>query len=204
MKKKLAFLLMVQFTLISILPLYAEAPNEDEIEVIAKIQSHGKHLQIIRSNEDDVIPSVLKNDSLKYIISSLLPGDEAVISGKIIYQASTVESQTTFKPIFMISSIRPISLKRLGSVQRNELNEQLGPAYAKSEVDHQKFISFPVTTEVASAITVTSAALLMSSLTASTSQPGTVQQLNGGLILFAGALATGVFIFEQIKGKVSK
>ena len=204
MKNKLLFLIIIQFICIASLPLYAEVSHEEEIEVIARIQSHGKHFQVIRSKEDDVIPSLLQNDKLKGTISNLEPGDEAVIRGKIIYQASTIESQTAYKPIFLITSIRPISLKRLGSVQRNEINEQLGPAYSKSEVNHQKFISFPVTTEVASALTMTTAALLMTSLTASPTQAGPVQQLNGGLIIFAGALATGVFIFEQIKGKVSK
>jgi hypothetical protein len=203
MKNKFLFLFITQILLATSFSTMANAPESEEIEVIARIQTQGSGIKVTRSEGNDVIPSLLQNDQLKEMISALKPGDEAIIKGRITYQPSTVESQTSYRPIFIITSIRPISLKRLGFAEREKLNEDT-QIYSKIDDYQHRYISFPISTEIASAVTLTSAALLMSSLSASTTQPGTVTQINSGLILFAGALATGVFIFEQITGKVSK
>lgn len=178
---------------------FAQAQTEtSQIEVFARIQTAGHAIKLIRSNEGDVIPSVLKDKNLEKIISTLSPGDEALVKGHITYQPRIIEGRTNLDPIFVIESITPISLKRLGELKGYEAND-LSPLLFTSDRDFSP-LTIPISTEVASAITLSTTILLMHSLTASDSQPQVSQQLNSGLFLFAGALATGVFIYEQIKG----
>ena len=61
--------------------------------------------------------------------------------------------------------------------------------------------SLPVTGPVASAITMTMGLLMLQELSVSENEPKARKDFNAGLIFSAGALATGVFIYEQIRGK---
>jgi hypothetical protein len=173
-------------------------PPDEVVRVIARIQSQGGNVKIVRSAEKDVIPSLLEDQKLKDVIGTLQAGDEAVIEGRITYQTTYLEGQTTFKPVFIISSITPISLKRLAQADRVNLDNTLGPSFAPIEYFNYSQASFPVSTKVASAMTLTTAALLMNSLSAGPTTPHTSTQLNSGMFLFAGLMATGVFLFEQI------
>ena len=196
MKKNL--LLALILVCISVNTALGQPQNSSEIEVLARIQTVGHGVNLVRLNEGDVIPSLLQDKKLEKVISSLEPGTDALVKGHISYQATTVEGQTKLKPLFIIESIKPVSLKMLGKVKGTSENELASSLIHKQEKSYSP-ITIPVSTEVASAITLTTTVLLMQSLTANPNQVDTKQQLNTGLFLFAGALATGVFIYEQIK-----
>lgn len=173
------------------------AQTEKKIEVLAKIRTVGNSIELIVPNEKETIPSLVQKKELEKIINSLIPGDEALVTGHIIYHAHSLEGQTSYRPIFIIEDIKPISLRLLGKM---DLATTFESSYAtlKPQDNFYPPIGIPVSTEVASAITMTSTLLLMHSLGSSSAQPQATQQMNAGLFLFAGALATGIFIYEQI------
>ncbi len=170
--------------------------------MVARIHQFKKGIELIRSEQGDVIPSHLGNKQLESIVANMSPGDEAVIEGHVIYQAATLEGPSKFTPIFVIDSIKPISLKKLSS------EGVVLPATDDRYLFQKEFISsrytIPLSTEVATSITMTAATLMMSSLAASPEQTHLNQQLNQSMIIFAGALATGVFIYEQINDQIKK
>lgn len=138
------------------------------------------------------------------VINKLNPGDETIIEGHITYHMSLNETQNQYSPIFVIESIKPVSLRLLG--QQNEKAPEIESS-KRFQLSNEKVYSpmgIPVTTEVASSITLTTSALLLQSLTAGPNEPGTHQKLNSGMIIFAGALATGVFIYENIAESLKK
>ena len=175
-----------------------------QIEVLARIQTTGHAVKLIRLNEGDSIPSILNDKKLENIISEMGSDNEALVKGHISYHATTnIEGQAKLDPIFIIESIHPVSLKLLGKIKIPDDNEMTSNIF-KTRDQNFSPVSIPVTTEVASAITMTSALLLMQSLAANPSQPGVTQQLNSGVFIFAGVLATGVFIYDQLKGNTKK
>jgi hypothetical protein len=171
-----------------------------QIEVLAKIQTTGHSVKLIRLSEGDTIPSLLYDQKLEEIISRMEPEGEALVKGHITYHATTLEGQAKLEPIFIIESINPISLKLIGKIKAPDDNELASALFRSPNKSYAPF-AIPVSTEVASAITMTSAVLLMQSLAANPNQQETQQQMNTGLFLFAGVLATSVFIYDQIKSK---
>jgi hypothetical protein len=173
---------------------------KNQIEVLAKIYTTGHAIKLIRLSEKDVIPSILQDQKLEEAIARLDPDSEALVKGHITYHATTLEGQVKLEPIFIIESINPISLRLIGKIKAPDDNELASSAFRSPDKSYAPF-SIPVTTELASAITMTSAVLLMQSLAANPNQPDTKQQVNTGMFLFAGVLATSVFIYDQIKSK---
>ena len=177
-----------------------ETVPTNQIEVLAKIQTTGHAIKLIRLSEGDVIPSILQNAKLEETIARLDHDSEALVKGHITYHATTLEGQAKLEPIFIIESINPISLRLIGKIKTPDDNELASSAFRSPDKSYAPY-AIPVTTEVASAITMTSVVLLMQSLAANQNQPDTKQQINTGMFLFAGVLATSVFIYEQIKSK---
>lgn len=140
----------------------------------------------------------LKDEKIKKQLSQLKEGDEVLIVGKVQYQAKTVESKTVFTPLLIIESIHPVSLKEIGKVtiKEEDLQTKFHPMNTN---DEPKVI--PLSSDAASAITLTASVLLLNSLTSNGTEVDTKQQLNRGLIFSAGALATGLFIYEQLTRK---
>lgn len=172
----------------------------EQVQILARIHHTQEGIDLIRSQEGDVIPSHLQDKELEKIISSMRAGDEAIITGHISYQASSVETRTKLNPVFIIESIKPISLKRLGESATKDDGKWSVPLLQNQDIIHTYPI--PVTTEVASAITLTSAMLLMNSLATRTSDQQGFNDLNQGTIIFAGTLFTGLFIYEQIRNQL--
>gem|GEM_PF-1432424 len=195
MKKLSLLMLLVSF--LSANTAAGQPQTSSEIEVLARIQTSGSAVSLVRLTEGDVIPSVLQDKKLEKVIASLEPGTDALVKGHISYQATTIEGQTKLKPLFIIESISPVSLKMLGRVKGFSENDLASTLIHNQEKSYSP-VTIPISTEVASAITLTTTVLLMQSLTANPSQSHGEHQLNTGIFLFAGALATGVFIYEQI------
>jgi hypothetical protein len=111
------------------------------------------------------------------------------------------EGQKNLKPVFLIESIHPISLQRLGQIDLKEIDQEIH--IKPIEYDPKKG-SIPVTSNVASAITITAGVLLLQNLTPPDQGFTQNKDLNTGLIFSAGALATGLFIYDQIKDQSNK
>lgn len=188
---------LILFCIISMSFHFAEANSSvfEEITILGRIDGHGAALRVVRSQEGDAISGMLQTKQLENELVGLQKGDEILIKGYMTYRNFSIEGGTQISPVFMVQSIRPISLSRLGKVENTKWPE------SSNELIYQKTyspIGIPVTTQVASAITLTSSILLLQSLTSGPNDIQTKQQINTGLILFAGAMATGIFIYEQI------
>ena len=168
----------------------------EEITVIGRIEGQGAALRIIRSMEGDALPGLIQNQELEKKLGELQKGDEVLIKGYITYQSFSLEEGKQLTPIFIVQSLRPISLSRLGKSEDAKIPEL---QFSSNNQKHFSPLGIPVTTQVASAITLTSSMLLLQSLASGPNDVQIRQQLNSGLILFAGAMATGIFIYEQIK-----
>ena len=170
--------------------------HEPNVEVLARIKSVGHSIEIIRSLEGDAIPSLLNDKNLEKTLSEMAPGEEAIVRGYISQDlTSGIEGQAISKPVFVIQEIKPISFKRLRPVIGLE-NEQPHPMVLSFKT-YAPF-TLPLSTKVTSTLIMTTSLLLMQSLSAPPSQPSGQKGLNSGVIVFAGLMQAGVFLFEQI------
>jgi hypothetical protein len=171
--------------------------HEPNVEVLARIKSVGHSLEVIRSLEGDAIPSLLNDKNLEKTLAEMTPGEEAIVRGYISQNlTSEIEGHAISRPVFVIQEIKPISFNRLRPVIGQD-NEQPHPM-ALSFKTYAPF-SLPLSTQVTSTLIMTTSLLLMQSLTAPESQPSGQKGLNSGVIVFAGLMQAGVFLYEQIR-----
>jgi hypothetical protein len=177
-----------------------EPKDPNEIRVIARIKSIHHKITVIDQKNHTSVPSALEKKSLEMEIHKLAAGDEALIEGHIVIQKSSADGKQILKPVFLIKAIHPVSLKRLGQLDLQPPSEELHITSQEYDTKKGKFF---VNDSVTSAITITASVLLLESL-ASTNQPiGADKEVTTGLIFSAGALATGAFIYQQLKSKKS-
>jgi hypothetical protein len=181
-------------------PLDARDAHEN-IKIFARINQSGKNIRIIKENTNQAVTGSIKNTSLKEELTKLKSGDEALIEGYISYEVDSRDNKKNLKPIFIIESIKPISLEKLGKFD-TKIHEKEIHIQEVAEPSRQGGI--PVTGEVATAITLTASLLLLENLASEKQTPAYQQNMTPGLLFSAGALATGLFIYEQMKGKKTK
>jgi hypothetical protein len=192
--------LLLLLSIILLLGIHDSTAQEQipqNVAFVGKIQTIGGVHEIISSNDGKIMPFYHSDKQIETIVSQMLPGEEAIVKGHVIFDTKfNLEGITTHQPILIIDSIKPVSLKKLGQITKKY----------EIEIDHSILFpanhsyspsAIPVTTEVASTIMLTSAFLLSQSLTGSANRPK-IEDLNAGLFLISGIVATGIFIFEQI------
>jgi hypothetical protein len=190
------FLLLLSHTTL------AQEQMPQRTEFLGKIRSIGGVHKLIRSSDGNIIPIHFSNQDLENKVEDLLPGDEALVAGHINYITNfNIEGRTTHQPILIIDSLKPVSLTRLGKIDKMDI--EMNPNILHPSTLSYAPSSIPVTTEVASAIMLTSVALMPQSLTADVNRPK-FQDLNIGVFLFSGLMATGIFIFEQMNNTNSE
>jgi hypothetical protein len=188
------YLILLLFSLSS----FSQGPDWQEVRLFARIKEINKGSPSLQYEGQETVPSVIQDKKLQDQLTKLKAGDEALIIGKIISSPKTVEGRTIFHQVFIIESIHPVSLEKLGKV---ELKEQDQPKKFSSFPTDYTPKSIPLSTDAASAITFTASVLLLNSLTNSGHDTTPKADLNKGVLFTAGALATGLFIYEQLKGK---
>lgn len=172
------------------------AQNQD-IHVLAKINSVGNQVKVTQQGEQAPFLIKLKNPELEKKIKELRPDDEALLVGEIIYEKVAKDS-SKLEPVFMIKEIKPVSLNRLGLNEYkvdepNIVFKSINPAYGPKGIT--------VSPEVSSTIILTGSILLLKSMTATAAEPNVSNTIQNNLIFSAGALATGLFIWDQLKLK---
>lgn len=161
---------------------------------LVRIQNDNGLFHVIRSEDGLRIPVIPANAEIKALMESL-SGSEALMKGHITY-VKDLEHQP-LRPVFVVEEMKAISLRDL------KVNYTAEAIPAPKEV-HQEIVlrpAFPVTAEVASAITMTTSILMMEELTSGSGDPGGRRELRQALFFSAGAMATLLFIYEQIQGK---
>ena len=161
-----------------------------------KISKNQHGTQIYRHQNEAPIPSIEYNQNVKDKLEALKNGEEVIVVGHISYHPSNGLEEASLKPFFIIESVHPISLKTLGMIETT-INDQ---PLKLEPPNHFSPLTIPVSTEVASAITMTSSLLLVESLSSSSgSNPQGRRDMNKSLIISAGTMATILFIYDQIK-----
>ena len=191
--------MLKKFFLITLLLAAAFDVSSSETRIFGKIQLKENGLAVIHSLEGKSMPAMLERTDLKEALTSLHPGDDVIIDGYLTYVSSGVEGM--FRPVFLITAMRPVSLSRLGaglSPPEEESSRILMKPLVYSP------LAIPVTAKVASSLTATGAVLLLQSLTASPFDPSLRREINSGLVIFAGLLSTSIFIFEQLTAPPGK
>ena len=163
-----------------------------EYSTLGRLHKKGNTTELIRATEGDSINYLLENHEI-----NIHSGEEAIFRGYVKQEIIHQDGKTEFRPVLVIQSITPISLKLIGQAATGQ--EEISIAIKESKPEAFAYNPFPVTTEIASAITLTSTVLLMQSLTVNPAEPQMKQQLNSGLVVFAGTLATLMFIFDQLQ-----
>lgn len=192
---------LILFLILTFQAAHAAPAEQDEMTIIGRVQGQGSALMVIRSLEGDALPGMLERQQVADSLAELKPGDEVLIKGYVSYERFTLEGQTQLRPFFIVQSLRPISLSRLGNTEGMKVPDV---TYNPSPERAYSPLAIPITTQVASAITMTTSILMLQSLSYTEADPRVRQQINSGLILFAGAMATGIFIYEQIVGTHNK
>ena len=178
----------------------ADVGAESKVRAIVKIETVAEQLSLFISSGHEKVPAIAANENIKKEFQNLKPGDEAMIEGHIHQYMIGSGDTKSFRSYLIIDSIHKVSLKDLGNF--GTYNQDISSFALKSSPDVFTPKSIPVTTEVASAITMTSTLLLMESLSSSSSaDPEGRRQMRKSLLISSGALATIVFIYEQITGK---
>lgn len=169
----------------------------EELSVYSRIDKDGSTYVLHKGDSGQIIPFIAGNEEVKKLLADASGSIEAIVRGHITYQMEGGDDRRTLKPFFVVTEIRPISLTEIGKISMDV------PEFRFKE--HTEFFyphspTFPVTTEVASAITLTSAFILMNTL-ANEGNTAKQEQINTGLFLSAGAMATILFIYDQLSGK---
>jgi hypothetical protein len=189
------------FLLVTSLAFPQEKEPHENIKIFARIKQSGKNLEIIKNTDTQAVVGTLKDNTIKQDLEGFKSGDEALIEGYISYVVDSRDNKKDLRPVFIIESIKPISLSKLGKFEAKVHEKEI---HIQEPIEPSRKGVIPVTGEVASAITLTASLLLLENLAAQNQNPAYQQDMTPGLIFSAGALATGLFIYEQIKGKKTK
>lgn len=186
--RKILFLILL---LITSPMLFAE-----DIPVRAFMKIQGAN-QLLSENHGQ-IPSVSGNDQVKATLELLKDGDEVMVEGRVRQEVISYGDFHKIHSYLIIDQLHKVSLTELGNI----LYQVPEPQFSAAPVSRSYSPSaIPVTAEVASALTMTSALMLAEGLSGSAStDPDGRRQVRQSIFLSAGLMATVIFIYEQISG----
>lgn len=189
MNSQISKLLVVIALLLSSQMVRAQNEGFEEVTVLARIHS----VKDVEALSGYAVK--LEEEGLSKILTELRPEDEVILKGSIKYNPVTMDSKTEMRPTFYIEKIIPVSLKRIGESEFKVADPKLN--FALKESAEPK--TLPVSGKVATAITLTASVLLMQNLTHGAGDSNPQEQLQSQIFFGAGALATGLYIWEQIQ-----
>lgn len=174
--------------------------EHEKLRAVVRINRSTQGMVIVPMEKEGTFPSLPGNEKMKKILSEIKDGSEAIIEGHISYEPISSDNGQQFRPFFVIDSIHPISLSELGADARKVQIDTLLPIHSRP-IYSPPFI--PVSSEVATALTLTTSFLLLESLS-NVHNTNVHSDTNKALFVSAGAMATVLFIYEQVKGDKKK
>jgi hypothetical protein len=186
------------FTFVGLISGAFSGAENDRLRTLIQVEHVGGVPKVFVVEKKAFIPSIPESEVVKKKLLELKEGSEAIVEGRIHFEAIHLETQG-LRPYFIIEKVMPVSLGDLGSEARSFKFELTKPIEMPSTVYQPS--SLPVTTEVASAITLTTGLLLFEELSASGRELPEAREQQRALLLSTGAFATLFFIYDQIQGK---
>lgn len=173
--------------------------GDSSLRTIVRFEKTEQGIKVFPHDRKDALPVRMIDTKVQALFHSMKQDEEAVIQGRIEYDVVSADGLQQMKPYFVIESIHPVSLKEIGT--NLSFTPVADPSFSLNETTSFIPQAIPVTTEVASAITMTSSLLLMESLSSGGGDPSGRRDLRKALFISAGAMATLLFIYEQLEGK---
>jgi len=174
--------------------------EHEKLRAVVRIHKSNQGMIVIPMDKEGTFPSLPGNEKMKKALNEIKDGSEAVIEGHISYEPISIDHGQQFRPFFVIDSIHPVSLSELGADARKVQIDTLLPIHSRP-IYSPPFI--PVSSEVASALTLTTSFLLLESLS-NVHNTNVHSDETKALLVSAGAMATVLFIYEQVKGEKKK
>lgn len=172
-----------------------------QLRALIKIEKQHKSFQMMDLATKYPIPGVSIDEKVRKQLKDLKDGDEAIVVGEIQYPNHKVEGGDQHLPYFLIHEIHPISIKELGMKSESNIQSTLELSSKSPEYIP---VTIPITTEVASAITLTTSLMLMNELSSTRTTDRYNRDVTNALFLSTGLMATLFLIYEQIEGKKTK
>jgi hypothetical protein len=176
---------------------WASDLKDDSFRTLIQIEHVGRGPKLFMVEKKAFVPSIPATEEIKQALEQLNEGSQILVEGRIHVETGQLETQG-IRPFFIIEKIIPVSLSDLGKEARAFQFEAPRSIELPSTVFGPS--SIPVTTEIASAITLTTGLLLLEELSSSGRAPEDREQRQL-LLLSTGAFATLLFIYDQIKGE---
>jgi hypothetical protein len=170
----------------------------DELRALVRIDKSDEEVQIFRLEKGDHIPTIPSTKEIKTRLLGLKDGTEAVMKGHLTYEMMGGNESRQLRPYFVIDEIHPVSLSELGTAAGKVESKSFVP----KEISYYTYTEpkLVVSTEVASAITLTTSLLLMEELTAGSGDTSARRDMRRALFLSTGGMATLLFIYDQFRG----
>ncbi len=168
-------------------------PGFEDVHVLARIHS------IHNTRVLNGYAIEFENSGVSESLKKLAPDDEVLLKGHITYRPVKSDTRMEMNPVFHIDSIHPVSLKELG-LAKDRIAE---PSRTFTTTKIATPVTIAVTPEVAGAMTMTASFLMLQNLTSAQS-PQTNSQIQQATFLSAGVLATGYFIWKQLRESKEK
>jgi hypothetical protein len=170
--------------------------GEETLRTFVTISRMGDHLKVTRASGEE-LPVVFGSREVRQKFANLPKEASGMIEGRIHYESlAGSEGQRTMKPFFIVESITPIDLRDLQIATELAPESKLTFHNATSGAPY----ALPITTDVASAITLTSSVLLLESLASGPNEPTGRREIRKAMLLSTGILATLILLHDQIKG----
>lgn len=165
------------------------------VKVLARLNFETKAIELPANESTGHIPMRIKDTDLEKKLKDFDPTDEVLLEGYLSQESSMSGDSRKFTTVFIVESIKPVSLKRLGKMDNFKVEERpvtfrLASGYAPG--------SLKVSGGTVGAMVITASVLLLKGLAASPKESPLRRQLETGLIFSAGALATGAQVYEDL------
>lgn len=194
---KITLLLFLSLNITSLLAQINDLEKAQEVQVLAKISAMKQGSLTLQSGQQSIKQSIrFASAQVEKVIKNLLPHEEVLLSGQIVFEKIGKMDSFQIWPVFIIQRAQPISLKLLGKHEGSEIIEQNITFSLERKPYGPRKIS--VNPELAGAITITASILLLKAFASKGIDQNVSNKLNDHLLFSSGALATGLFIFEQL------
>ncbi len=169
---------------------------DETLRTFVTITRVGDQLKVTRASGEE-LPIIFGSQDVERKFAALPTEASGMIEGRIHYESVVGgEGQRSMRPFFIVESISPIALKDLQLTTEVAPESKLTFPGATSGVPY----ALPITTEVASAITLTASVLLLENLASGPNDPSGRRDVRKAMLLSTGILATLILLHDQFKG----